>query len=152
MSSKHSPGTWSETTKALLLGFIGYNVLLHQAFIRGIGAPEGASQLMMWVAVVGLVSFSAISSGLTPGYRLAALTGLLSLVFTGIIGAGILGPPASGPVIGFVLGPVANAVYAIVLIVAAYMAVREGHHGTVREGHHGSSQAEMSGEQSAETQ
>jgi uncharacterized protein YqgC (DUF456 family) len=116
---------WCEATKALVLGFVGYNVLLHQAFIRGIGAPDGASQLMMWVAVVGLVSYAAISSDLAVGLWLAAGAGLLSLAFNGIIAAGIVGPPSSGPVLGFVLGPVANALYAFLLVVVGYMAVRE---------------------------
>jgi len=123
---------WTETTKALLLGFVGYNVLLHQAFVRGIGAPEGASQLMMWVAVASLVAYSVARSGLTAGYWLAAGTGLLSLVFNGVIGSGVLGSlPNDGLSIGFVLGPAANALYAVVLVVVGYLASRE--HGRQRE-------------------
>lgn len=118
---------WTEVTKALLLGFIGLNVLLHQSFIRGVGfVPDGASQLMMWVAVVGIVSYAVLRHDLTAGYWLSFLTGVLFLVFVGIIGSGLLGPlPSGGPLIGFVLGPVAQVVYAIVLIGSTYMALRE---------------------------
>lgn len=118
---------WTEITKALLLGFIGLAVLLHQAFIQGTGfVPEGASQLMMWIVVVGIVGYATLRQGLTVGYWLASVTGFLYLAFTGAIMSGLLGPvPSGGPAIGFVFGPVAQAAYAIVLITAAYLALRE---------------------------
>ena len=118
---------WTEVTKALLLGFIALAVLLHQTFIRGAGfVPTGASQLMLWVTVVGIVGYATLRQDLTVGYWLSALTGLLYLVFTGILMAGLFGPlPSDGPAIGFVLGPLAQGLYAVVLIVATVLALRE---------------------------
>ncbi|AUV84501.1 hypothetical protein C2R22_23435 (plasmid) [Salinigranum rubrum] len=118
---------WTEVTKALLLGFIALAVLLHQTFIQGAGfVPTGASQLMLWVTVVGIVGYATLRRDLTVGYWLSALTGLLYLAFTGILMAGLLGPlPSDGPAIGFVLGPLAQGLYAVVLIVVAVLALRE---------------------------
>lgn len=127
---------WTEITKALLLGFIGLAVLLHQAFVQGTGfVPQGASQLMMWVVVVGIVGYATLRQDLTVGYWLSSLTGILYLAFTGATMSGLLGPlPSGGPAIGFVLGPVAQGAYAIVLIVAAYLAFRgRGAKATVNE-------------------
>lgn len=114
-------------TEAMLLGFVGLAVLLHQSFVQGAGfVPAGASQLMMWVAVVGIVGYVALRRGLAAGYWLAFLTGVLYLVSTGLIVSGALGPlPAGGPMIGFVLGPIAQGLYAAVLIAVTYMALRE---------------------------
>lgn len=109
---------------ALLLGFVGLNVLLHQSFQRGIGGPEGASQLMMWVVVVGIVTYPLLRADLDMGYWFSFFTGLLSIAFLGLIGTGAVGPPtpAAGSAIGFVLGPVAYAAYAIVLLATTYLA------------------------------
>jgi hypothetical protein len=118
---------WTEITKALLLGFIGLAVLLHQSFVQGAGfVPTGASQLMLWVTVVGIVGYATLRQGLTVGYWLSSLTGILYVVFTGILMSGLLGPlPSGGPAIGFALGPVAQTLYAIVLVVASYLALQE---------------------------
>lgn len=118
---------WREMTKALLLGFVAMAVLLHQSFVQGAGfVPTGASLLMMWVAVVGIVGYAALRRDLTAGYWLSSLTGLLYLASAGIIMSGLLGPlPSGGPPIGFVLGPIAQVVYAVVLIGFTYMAFRE---------------------------
>ena len=127
---------WNEITKALLLGFVALAALLHQAFVQGAGfVPAGASQMMMWVAVVGIVGYATLRRDLAVGYWLASLTGALYLVFTGLIMSGTLGPlPSGGPLIGLVLGPIAQVVYAIVLIASAYMALRErGEAGVVIE-------------------
>ena len=112
-------------TEALVLGFIALNILLHQSFIRGIGGPEGASQLVMWVAVIGIVGYPLLQQNLLIGYWLAVITGMLGLVLLAIIGTGVLGPmQTGGPMIGLVLGPVAYGVYSIVLIVVAFVARR----------------------------
>lgn len=126
-SQTHVTNRWTEVTKALLLGFIGMAVLLHQTFVHGGGfVPTGASQLMLWTAVIGIVGYATLHRDLTVGYRLSALTGLLYLVFTGGLMMGLLGPlPSGGPAIGFVLGPLAQGLYAVVLIVAAVLALRE---------------------------
>jgi hypothetical protein len=117
---------WTEITKGLLLGFVALNVLLHQAFVAGIGGPEGASQLMMWIAVFGVVSYAVVRQRLTVGYWLSILTGILSLVFTGVILSGTLGAlPTGGSLVGFVLGPIAGAAYPLVLIVVTILALRE---------------------------
>jgi hypothetical protein len=118
---------WSGMTEALLLGFVGMAALLHQSFVQGAGfVPAGASQLMMWVAVVGIVGYVALRRGLAAGYWLAFLAGLLYLASTGLIVSGALGPlPEGGPVIGFVLGPIAQGAYAVVLIAVTYVALRE---------------------------
>jgi hypothetical protein len=117
---------WTEITKALLLGFVALNALLHQAFVAGVGAPGGASQLMMWTAVFAVVSYALLRRRLAVGYWLSILTGVLSLVFTGVIVSGALGPlPVDGPLVGFVLGPVAGAAYPLVLIVVTVVALRE---------------------------
>jgi hypothetical protein len=118
---------WTEITKALLLGFIGLAVLLHQSFVQGAGfVPTGASQLMMWVTVVGIVGYATLRQGLTVGYWLSSLTGILYVVFVGILMTGLLGPlPSGGPAIGLVLGPIAQTLYAVVLVVASYLALRE---------------------------
>lgn len=113
---------WSETTKALLLGFVGMATLLHQSFVHGAGfVPSGASLLMMWVAVVGIVSYTMLRRDLTAGYWFASLTGLLYLASTGILMAGLLGPlPSGGPFFGLIIGPVAQVVFAVLLIWSAY--------------------------------
>lgn len=118
---------WSETTKALLLGFVGMAVFLHQSFVHGAGfVPPGASLLMMWVAVVGVVSYAMLRRELTAGYWLASLTGLLYLASTGVLMAGLLGPlPSGGPLFGLVIGPVAQVVFAVILIWSAYLGLSE---------------------------
>jgi hypothetical protein len=118
---------WSGTTEALLLGFAAMAALLHQAFVQGTGfVPAGASQLMMWVAVVGIVGYVALRRGLTAGYWLASLTGLLYLAFVGLVFSGALGPlPEGGPMIGLFLGPIAQGLYAVVLVAVTYVALRE---------------------------
>jgi hypothetical protein len=118
---------WNGLAEALLLGFVALATLLHQSFVQGAGfVPVGASQLMMWVAVVGIVGYVALRRVLTAGYWLASLTGLLYLAFIGLIFSGALGPlPEGGPVIGLVLGPIAQGAYAVVLIAVTYGALRE---------------------------
>lgn len=118
---------WSETTKALLLGFVGMALFLHQSFVHGAGfVPPGASLLMMWVAVAGIVSYAMLRRDLTAGYWFASLTGLLFLASTGIIMAGLLGPlPSGGPLFGLVIGPVAQVVFATILIWSAYLGLSE---------------------------
>lgn len=119
--------TGNTGTRGLLLGFVALNVLLHQSFVRGIGGPEGASQLAMWVAVVGVVSYPMLNPGLPIGYWLTGLTGVLGFGLLAIIGSGMLGPmPMDGPTIGFVLGPVAYGVFSLFLIVVAYTKLRSG--------------------------
>jgi hypothetical protein len=81
---------------------------------------------MLWVTVVGIVGYATLRQELTVGYWLASLTGILYVVFTGLIMTGLLGPvPTGGPVIGFVLGPIAQTLYAAGLVVASYLALRE---------------------------
>lgn len=118
---------WTEMTKALLLGFVVLAALLHQSFVQGAGfVPAGASQLMMWVAVVGVVGYVALRQDLAVGYWLSFLTGVLYVASAGIIVSGLLGPlPEGGPAIGFVLGPVAQVAYAVLLLVVTYVALRE---------------------------
>jgi hypothetical protein len=120
---------WTGIVTALLLGYVALNVLLHQAFVRGVGASDGAAQLMMWVAVVGVVSYAALRQELDAGYWLAFLTAILSVAFNGLIGSGVLGiVPTEASGVGFVLGPVAHVAYALVLFVATYLALRERRH------------------------
>jgi hypothetical protein len=115
-----------ELTEALLLGYVGLNVLLHQSFVRGIGGVEGAAQPMMWIAVVGVVSYATLRRDHPAGYWLSYLTGALGLAFNGLIGSGAVGiVPTEGSGVGFVLGPVAHVAYAVVLIAATYLAARE---------------------------
>lgn len=118
---------WNGMTEALLLGFVGMAALLHQSFVQGAGfVPTGASQLMMWVAVVGIVGYVALRRDLAAGYWIASFTGLLYLVSIGLIMSGALGPlPEGGPMIGLVLGPIAQGLYAVVLIAVTYVALRE---------------------------
>lgn len=114
-------------TKGLLFGFIALNLLLHQSFIRGIGGPEGASQLVMWVAVIGIVTYPIMDQGIELGYWLIVLTGLLGLGVLAIIGLGVLGPMnTEGPLIGLILGPVAYGVFSLLLIVVGYSKSRSG--------------------------
>jgi hypothetical protein len=120
-------------------------VLLHQAFLEGVGfVPDGASQLMMWVAVVGIVAYAAVRGDLAAGYWLSVATGVAFFVALGVMGSGLLGPvPTGGPAIGLLLGPVAQALYAVVLIVASYLAMRERRENSeaITGGDHGAADA-----------
>jgi uncharacterized protein YqgC (DUF456 family) len=126
-ASKAIENRWSETTKALLLGFVAMATLLHQSFVHGAGfVPPGASLLMLWVAVAGIVSYAMLRRDLAAGYWLASMTGLLYLASTGVLAAGLLGPlPSGGPLFGLVIGPIAQVVFAVILIWSAYLGLSE---------------------------
>jgi hypothetical protein len=125
-TTDESGNWWHGVTSGLLLGFVGMAALLHQTFLQGGGfVPTGASQLMMWVAVLGIVAYATLRRDLAVGYWLSLLTGGVYLAFVGVLFAGVLGPlPEGGPLVGFVLGPVAQSAYAVVLILSAAVALR----------------------------
>lgn len=115
---------WNRVTKALVVGYAVLFVFLHAAFRSGIAGPVHATQLAMWVASLGVVSFLLLHYGLDVGYAVAVLTALLGASVGFVANSGILGPVPAGalspsPVIGIGLGPVAFILYSIVLVWAA---------------------------------
>jgi hypothetical protein len=124
---------WTEITAAGVAGFVVLNLILHGTFLAGIGGPQAATQLVMWVAVVGVAAFLLVRRGIGAGYLLSYLTGVLGIGVNVVVGSGLLGDlgaTSPSPVLGFVLGPVAYTALAVAVIAATYLARRERERGT----------------------
>lgn len=112
---------WHEITKALLVGYVVLLVFTRVALVDGLDWPIAATQLVIWGAGLGAVSFMLLRYELKVGYVLAIVTGFLGIASWLLIPEGILSP---SPDIGIVFGLIEFPLFELVLIASAYLARR----------------------------
>ena len=113
---------WHKITKALLVGYVVLLVFSRVALVDALDWPIEATQLVIWGAGLGAVSFMLLRYELKIGYSLTIVTGLLGIASWLLIPEGILSP---SPDIGIVFGLIEFPLFELVLIASAYLARRK---------------------------
>ena len=113
---------WHRITKALLVGYVVLLVFAHEALVEPLDWPVQATQLVIWGAGLGAVSFMLLRYELEIGYWLTIVTGLLGIASWLLIPDGVLSP---SPDIGIVFGLIEFPLFELVLIASAYLARRK---------------------------
>jgi hypothetical protein len=113
---------WHRITKALLVGYVVLLVFSHQALGDALDWPMQATQLVIWGASLGAVSFMLLRYELEIGYLLAISTGLLGIASWLLLPDDALSP---SPDIGIVFGLVEFPLFELFLIASAYLARRD---------------------------
>lgn len=119
---------WTQWTVALLAGLVAFSILLVGLTVTDVPAYEpAAAAVFIWVTVAGVVSYWLVTDGERSGYLLSLLTGVLALLFVGLMATETLRAESSAPlVIDGYLSLSYGALGLLLAVVAGYAVVQNG--------------------------